>query len=96
MRDNVNEFESIGLYVSPWCAGQPDKMLFLYEYDKPNFFSENANTISNVLIGGIGLIGDSATPTPIRLMGQLLKRFSTCIIFGTGRAIFWYQLQKVV
>jgi hypothetical protein len=87
MRDNVNEFESIGLYVSPWCAGQPDKMLFLYEYDKPNFFSENANTISNVLIGGIGLIGDSATRETLSSLASAgLAPLVTALLEGTAKS----------
>jgi len=65
MRDNTNEYISFGLSVSPWCAEQPDKMIFLYEYDKPNMFSSNALEWSNLLTAGVGLIGDSATRATI-------------------------------
>lgn len=61
MQDNTNEFISFGLNVSPWCAGMPDKMMFLYEYDRPNFISTNAKEWSELLVAGINLIGDSAT-----------------------------------
>ena len=61
MRRDVLQFVSFGLNVSPWCAEQPDKMIFLYEYDKPNIFSSNALEWSNLLTAGVGLIGDSAT-----------------------------------
>lgn len=87
MRDNLDEFVSIGLYVSPWCAGQPDKMLFLYEYDKPNFFSENAATISAVLTGGIGLIGDSATRATLSALASGgLAPLVTAFLEGTAKS----------
>lgn len=65
MQKNLNEFVSFGLNVSPWCAEQPDKMLFLYEYDKPNIFSQNSLEWSNLLTAGAGLIGDSSTRASI-------------------------------
>ena len=61
MQDSKNEYVSIGISVGPWCPGQPDKMMFLYEYDKPNMFSRNAAEWSNLLTAGVGLVGDSAT-----------------------------------
>jgi hypothetical protein len=61
MQDSKNEYVSIGISVGPWCPGQPDKMMFLYEYDKPNMFSRNALEWSNLLTAGVGLVGDSAT-----------------------------------
>ncbi len=65
MKNDESKYVSFGLNVSPWCAGQPDKMIFLYEYDKPNIFSENAAEWSNLLTAGVGLIGDSATRTTL-------------------------------
>lgn len=65
MQRSTSEFISFGLNVSPWCAEQPDKMIFLYEYDKPNIFSQNALEWSNLLTAGVGLIGDSATRSTV-------------------------------
>jgi len=61
MRNDASKFISFGLNVSPWCAAQPDKMIFLYEYDKPNIFGSNAAEWAGLLTAGAGLIGDSAT-----------------------------------
>jgi hypothetical protein len=61
MERDLNDYISFGLKVSPWCSGQADKMIFLYEYDKPWVLSQNAKEISNVLTAGAGLIGDSTT-----------------------------------
>lgn len=61
MQDDPYAFISFGLNVSPWCAQQPDKMIFLYEYDKPNFLSSNAKEWSGLLSSAASLIGDSAT-----------------------------------
>lgn len=69
MQGNENSFVHIGVYVSPWCAGQPDKSLVLYEYDKPNFLSQNATEISNFFAGAAGLIGNPATRATISALG---------------------------
>ncbi len=61
MENDVLKYISFGLNVSPWCPDQPDKMIFLYEYDKPNIFSENALEWSGLLTAGVGLIGDPST-----------------------------------
>jgi len=61
MQRDINEYVSFGLNISPWCSGQPDKMMFLYEYDKPNIFSSNSLQWSNLLTAGVGLVSDSAT-----------------------------------
>lgn len=59
MQDKKTEYISFGLNVSPWCQEQPDKMIFLYEYDKPNWFSSNAKELSEVIGSAASLIGDS-------------------------------------
>lgn len=51
---------SFNLNISPWCQEQPDKMIFLYEYDKPNWFSSNAKEWSGLVSGAANLIKDSA------------------------------------
>lgn len=61
MIKDENKYVELGINVSPWCAEQPDKMLFIYEYDRPNMFSQNALEWSNLLTAGVGMIGDSAT-----------------------------------
>ena len=54
------KYISFNLNVSPWCPEQPDKMIFLYEYDKPNWFSSNAKELSEVISSAVSLIGDAA------------------------------------
>lgn len=70
MQKNENEYVGIGISVGPWCPGQPDKMMFLYEYDKPNMFSRNAAEWSNLLTAAVGLVGDSATRSTLSTLAS--------------------------
>lgn len=87
MQKDINDFISIGLNVSPWCAGQPDKMIFLYEYDRPNVFSENSLEWSNLLTAGAGLIGDDATRAAVSsLMSAGIAPLVKSLLEGTARS----------
>lgn len=59
MKKYISEYVDLGFYISPWCSGEPDKMMYLYEYDKPYFLASNAKEWSGILAAGAGLIGDS-------------------------------------
>ncbi len=87
MRDNENEFISFGIYVSPWCSGQPDKMIFLYEYDKPNTFSENKAQWTGVLSAAVLLIPDPATKLAASaLLNNGLAPLVTAWLEGTAKS----------
>ena len=87
MRDNIDEFISFGLNISPWCAGQPDKMIFLYEYDRPNVFSENALEWSNLFTAGVGLIGDDATRATVSsIVSAGIAPLVKSLLEGTARS----------
>jgi hypothetical protein len=87
MQKSTSEFISFGLNVSPWCAGQPDKMIFLYEYDRPNIFSENALEWSNLLTAAAGLIGDDATRAAVSsLMSAGLAPLVKALLEGTAKS----------
>jgi hypothetical protein len=87
MRDNLNEYIGLGIYVGPWCPDAPDKMMFLYEYDKPNMFSENAKEWSDFLTGAAGLIGDPATRSTIQgLTNAGLAPLVKVLLEGTAKS----------
>lgn len=87
MRDNENEFISFGIYVSPWCSGQPDKMIFLYEYDKPNSFSDNAAKWTGALSAAVLLIPDPATKiAATALLNNGLAPLVTAWLEGTAKS----------
>ncbi|MFZ9717819.1 MAG: hypothetical protein ACO3BD_00555 [Chitinophagaceae bacterium] len=58
MRRDDNLFVHLGIYVSYWCGGDPDKMLFIYEYDRPNLFSTNSLAWSQAIAGSTNLVED--------------------------------------
>jgi hypothetical protein len=68
MRDNNDEFINIGLYVSKWCPGDADKMIFLYEYDKPWLLSENGKEFSEAITGTSSLIKDPVLRASVSLI----------------------------
>lgn len=87
MRDDLNSYVNFGLNVSPWCAQQPDKMLFLYEYDKPWLLSSNAKEFSDLLSAGIGLIGDSATRATLSALASAgLAPVVKAVLEGTAQS----------
>jgi hypothetical protein len=87
MRRDVSKFISFGLNVSPWCAQQPDKMIFLYEYDKPNIFSENALEWSQLLAQGANLVGDSTNREQINnFANQGLAPLVKVLLEGTAKS----------
>jgi hypothetical protein len=61
MINDPYEYVNFAMNVSPWCPGDPDKMLFLYEYDKPNLFSSNSKEFSGAIAGAMSLIGSPST-----------------------------------
>jgi hypothetical protein len=68
MRDDENEYVNVGMYISKWCPGDPDKMIFLYEYDKPWLLSENAKEFSELIGGSFSLIRDSSLRATVSLL----------------------------
>lgn len=87
MRDNEQKYVSFGMHVSPWCAEQPDKMIFLYEYDKPWLLSSNAKEFSDFISGAIGLIGDSATRATLSSLASAgLAPVVKAILEGTAQS----------
>ena len=87
MKRNSNSYISFGLNVSPWCEGQPDKMIFLYEYDRPNIFSENALEWSNLFTAGVGLIGDDATRATVSsIMSAGIAPLVKSLLEGTAKS----------
>lgn len=78
MRDNPDKYVSFGYNVSPWCPGDESKMMFLYEYDKPNFLSSHAKEFSegfSALVAS-ALIKDKTTRDAV-------KTFLTAILKAT-------------
>ncbi|HMP91432.1 MAG TPA: hypothetical protein PKD90_01060 [Phnomibacter sp.] len=87
MQNNTNEFISFGLNVSPWCANHPDKMILLYEYDKPWLLSENALEFSKVLTAGLGMIGDSTTRATVSALASAgLAPVVKALLEGTAKS----------
>jgi hypothetical protein len=87
MKKHENEFISFGIYVSPWCSGQPDKMIFLYEYDKPNTFSSNAAKWTGALSAAVLLIPDPATKlAATALLNNGLAPLVTAWLEGTAKS----------
>lgn len=87
MQRDLQSYVNFGMNVSPWCAQQPDKMLFLYEYDKPWLLSSNAKEFSDLLSAGIGLIGDSATRATLSaLAGAGLAPVVKAVLEGTAQS----------
>ena len=58
MQRNPDAFVHLGIYISYWCEGDPDKMLFIYEYDRPNLFSTNSLEWSQAVAAAANLISN--------------------------------------
>ena len=58
MKKDEKKFVHLGIYISYWCEGDPDKMLFIYEYDRPNLFSTNSLQWSKAVAAAANLISD--------------------------------------
>jgi hypothetical protein len=62
-------------------------MLFIYEYDKPNTFSENALEWSNVITAGLGMIGDDATRATVSALASAgLAPLVKALLEGTAKS----------
>lgn len=98
MRDNKDEYINFAFNVSPWCPGDPDKMMFIYEYDRP---TNGATEFSNVIAGGLGLIGDSTVKAAIAALN--LAPAIKVILEGKSRIEYYgligsdevYQNQRI-
>jgi hypothetical protein len=87
MIDDTSEYISFGLNVSPWCQDQPDKLMFLYEYDMPNTFSSNAKEWSQLLSASSNLVSDSTQRSQINaLMSQGLTPVVQVLLEGTAQS----------
>lgn len=62
MRDNKDEYVNFAFNISPWCPGDPDKMIFIYEYDRG---AKGASEFSTVIANGLGLIGSPAVKAAV-------------------------------
>ncbi|MEI6946975.1 hypothetical protein V9K67_07205 [Paraflavisolibacter sp. H34] len=61
MQKNENEYCSFGMNVAPWCAGKPDGLVFLYEYDRPKKFGQSTKEWSGFVSRAALLISDPVT-----------------------------------
>lgn len=87
MKKDEKLFVHLGIYVSYWCGGDPDKMLFIYEYDRPNLFSTNSLAWSQAIGAGIGLVADSARRDSIAAFGrQGLQPLVQALLNGTSES----------
>lgn len=67
--NNPTWWADMNVYIGPWCSGQPDKMIFLYEYDKPWLLSQNAKEFSEFFTAvAAALIGDSTTRAAVQAL----------------------------
>lgn len=87
MRNDPNEFISLGIYIGSWCIGSPDKMIFLYEYDKPSSPSSNAAKWTGALSAAVQLIPDPATKlAATTLLNNGLAPLVTALLEGTANS----------
>lgn len=87
MIENSSEYISFGLNVSPWCQNQPDKLMFLYEYDAPNTFSTNSKEWSQLLSASSNLISDSTQKAQINaLISQGITPIVQVLLEGSAQS----------
>lgn len=103
MINDENEYVNFNMNVSPWCPGNPNKMLFLYEWDKQTVFSSGAKEFSDGAAAALGLIGNEATKAAIAavplapiikvvLEGSSISRIEHYSILGSNEV---YQNQRI-
>lgn len=103
MISDPNEYVNFNMNVSPWCPGNPDKMLFLYEWDKQTVFSAGAKEFSDGAGAALGLIGNEVTKAAISaiplapiikvvLEGSSISRIEHYSILGASEV---YQNQRI-
>jgi hypothetical protein len=88
MRDDLSKSVNFGLNVSPWCAGQQDKMIFLYEYDKPWLLSSHSKEFSEVIANAANLIADSTIRANVLALG--IAPMIQAILEGTAQSQIEY------
>lgn len=51
-----NDYINIGASCFPWCSGENDRMMFIYEFDKPNAFSSYSKEFSGFMSSATNFI----------------------------------------